>query len=108
MPPGVFICRRPGPKKICATCRKREAPLLCDGCDKPLCVHCAVSPKREQDFCPSCAKPVFEGWCGLQEGKDWSAVPEGRDPELHRQMRRDAFRAWARVNADAFTNLRDP
>lgn len=89
----IIACSRgPAPRlKKCATCGKPGA-LLCDGCDKSVCGDCAVSPATEQDFCPRCFGPVFKQW--LRENPTTL--------EATREVRRRAFRIWARVKPEAF------
>ena len=90
-----IACTRGQKTKRCATCQKSGAQLLCDGCDRPLCGACHVSPVPAHDFCPACARPVFVTW--LRAGElGLVQVPE------ERQARRMAFRTWARENPEAF------
>lgn len=94
---GVVCSRGRKPKaKTCATCLKPGALLLCDGCDKPLCGHCHVSPKRDVDFCPACFMPVWAVWLRAGELGKYPAAPADR------QARRMAFRKWARENPAFF------
>lgn len=80
----------------CKTCGT-TAMLECDGCDKPLCGGCSVSPRKGIDFCPPCFKPAFEHWKrGLQ------AIPG------HRDQRRAEFREWARSESETFLRLSRP
>ena len=93
---GFFIaCGRRPPRKKCATCQKQLAGLECDGCDKPLCAGCAVSPKKGIDFDPACFKPAWEWWIGQHAARRY----------LSQTQRRREFREWARENADDFLGL---
>lgn len=92
---GFFIaCGRKPPRRRCATCGVLGAGLECDGCDKPLCASCSVSPKEGLDFCPACARPAWVHW--------WKTSPVVAG---HREQRRSEFRSWARLNADTFLKL---
>lgn len=98
----VHVCdrgRKPK-RKRCASCNQL-GDLECDGCDKPLCRDCAVSPKKNVDFCPTCARPVFEEWIALK-------IPFGKpgvDHATWRAYRRAAFRKWALENPERFDRL---
>lgn len=96
--------------RACTNCNIREGGLECDGCDKPLCAQCSVPPRKGLDFCPTCAKPIFEEWCDSPEGKAL-AVGVSHDvnhgsPGQARTLRRMAFRAWAKKNPTRFDALR--
>lgn len=91
-----FVCTRGARKKACATCGKHGAQLLCDGCDRPLCGECHVSPKKDVDYCPSCFRGVWVVWLRAQELGHLPASP------TERQARRMAFRKWARENPAFF------
>lgn len=82
------ICSRASKRATCATCGQ-VADLLCDGCDKPLCRDCAVSPRDNEDLCPKCFNAPFQAW--LRAGALGHHVIPG-----HREQRRDAFRAFVR------------
>lgn len=86
----MILCSRNAPAKRCATCSKL-GQLLCDGCDQPLCAPCSVSPRDGLDFCPACCRPYFTEWCATEEGQRFKTA--------HRDLRRNAFRAWARTYA---------
>lgn len=83
----IIACARNAPAKRCSACGKL-GQLACDGCDLPLCAACSVSPRDGLDFCPSCCRPYFKEWCGTEEGRRYA--------NGHRDVRRNAFRAWAR------------
>lgn len=93
----AIVCSRGrrAKRKPCATC-KELCDLLCDGhgCDKPLCPSCAVSPSRDIDFCPLCCREAFTWWLRNENGK--AAYTVGR------AVGRNAFRTWAKANADKF------
>lgn len=92
-----FVCTRGrGSKKRCCTCQKAGALLLCDGCDRPLCGECAVSPKKDVDFCPKCFQPTWVVWLRACELGHLPAAPG------ERLARRMAFRQWARANPAFF------
>lgn len=87
---GYVIACGKGRKQQCASCQK-TAQLECDGCDRPLCNACAVSPREGLDFCPGCFDPAWKQW--LQSSKTV------RTPaEMSRAERRVRFRVWAREN----------
>lgn len=97
---GFFIaCGRRPARKRCATCAILGAELECDGCDKALCRSCAVSPKRELDFCPRCFNPAWKHWLQLR--------PSSLGAE-DRYQRRAAFRAWVCLNVEKFLELARP
>lgn len=83
----VIGCGRNARALRCATCNKL-GQLCCDGCDAPLCAACSVSPRTGLDFCPTCCKPYFKEWCATEEGQRYATG--------HRELRRGAFRAWAK------------
>ncbi len=83
----VIACGPRAKPKACATCGKL-GQLLCDGCDAPLCAPCSVSHRPDLDFCPSCCREIFVQWCGEEEGQRYRAG--------HRDIRRNAFRAWVK------------
>lgn len=83
----VIACGPRAKPAPCASCSKLSQ-LLCDGCDKPLCAPCSVSPREGLDFCPVCCRDVFREWCATDEGRRYAAG--------HRDLRRNAFRAWAK------------
>lgn len=72
---------------------------LCDGCDAKLPPKDAVSPQRELDFCPTCAKPAFDWWKANAGG---AAVYAGAQSL---ELKRNAFRFWARQNKRQFLEL---
>jgi hypothetical protein len=78
---------------------KRPTYRLCDGCDARLEPKDSVSPQRELDFCPTCAKPAFDWWKANAGG---AAVYAGSQPL---ELKRNAFRFWARANARQFLLL---
>lgn len=86
----AIVCSRNAPAKRCAACSKL-GQLACDGCDQPLCAACSVSPRDGLDFCPNCCRPYFVEWCATDEGRRWRTA--------HRDLRRNAFRAWVKVFA---------
>ncbi len=89
LPGGVtaIACGPRAKPQRCATC-KGLGQLLCDGCDAPLCAPCSVSAREGLDHCPTCCKPIFAQWCATEEGLRYAAG--------HRDLRRNAFRAWTR------------
>jgi hypothetical protein len=89
----LLIRGRPG--KVCSSCAAFPAPVDCDGCDRPTCEDCTVSPRDELDFCPSCARPVFLHYLNSHGGR---AVYEGGG----KQAGRGSFREWARANVAEF------
>lgn len=103
-------CSRNRPRKPipCASCSVKLGNLLCDGCDKGLCPHCSTAPTDKLDFCPTCARGLFVEWCGSPEGKRWAsgATALKLEPQAHRDLRRNAFRKWAKENAARFEQLR--
>jgi hypothetical protein len=85
-------------RKKCATCGS-EAGLECDGCDKPLCKSCAVSPKAGVDICPKCFDPAWRRWL-------WEQRDSPYKPSLMTQKeRRLLFRGWARAFPGEFLEL---
>lgn len=86
----VFAIGPRVPVWFCPACGK-IAKLVCDGCDAPVCEACSVSPRTGLDFCPACCRPYFKEWCGTEEGKRYATG--------HRELRRDAFRAWVKTYA---------
>lgn len=84
---------------IACTRGRRASYTLCDGCDVKLDPREGVSPKRELDFCPNCARPAFDWWKANAGG---AAVYGGREPL---ELKRNAFRFWARQNAEKFLEL---
>jgi hypothetical protein len=94
LPGGGYVIACGRRRKVkCATCKQTDAGLECDGCDKPLCAGCAVSPQKGLDFCPKCFEPAWRAWLS----KD-AAVKRS----LTQAERRAAFREWARTNPYAF------
>ncbi len=89
-------CTRGSRREKCSTCGS-SSNLYCDGCDKPLCAPCSVSHRRNLDFCPECCRELFREWCATEEGKRYASG--------HRDLRRNAFRAWAKHNPDRFDLL---
>lgn len=99
---GIVCTRgRRGKRQLCATC-KAPCDLLCDGlkCDQPLCLGCAVSPRSGLDFCPSCCRQAFVWWLRNEGGK--AAYQLGPTEPARKSNGRNAFRAWAKANADKF------
>lgn len=84
-------------RRSCFTCSAPNASLSCDGCDHVLCTGCAVGPTSKLDFCPKCFEPAWRHWCSI------TAVASMTKPE-----RRQAFRLWARANAEKFLELAKP
>lgn len=91
----VIACGRRRRVK-CATCKLADAGLECDGCDRPLCASCSVSPRKELDYCPRCFEPAWKHWLRL--------FPTSASVYT-REERRAAFRQWARHEADTFLRL---
>lgn len=114
MPDGStgIVCQRRPPRKRCASCHQL-AGLECDGCDKPLCAPCSVSPGPQVlpdsttslDFCPTCCRPVFVEWCA-GPGAAYKVPKPGITPDTHRMLRRAAFRKWATEHPEKFDALR--
>lgn len=101
-PVHVRLCRQR--RKRCRTCKMQGptgAPLECDGCDKPLCHDCAVSPREGVDFCPACFAGAWKLW--LQHPEVAPLLPE-----MTKAMRRAAFRRWAREQPDLFLQHSKP
>lgn len=97
-PIGIACGSRRQPK--CSHCNAQLGTgLECDGCDKPLCHACAVSPKKGVDLCPRCFEPAWKHWLKHYD------LTCGRADLASRTERRAAFRAWARAEADAFLRL---
>lgn len=92
-----IACTRGARRSKCATC-KQAAGLECDGCDRPLCAPCAVSHRTGVDFCPTCCRALFVEWCASAEGQRFTGG--------HRDLRRNAFRAWAKATQDRFDRLK--
>lgn len=86
-------------RKRCKTCAVLGAELECDGCDKPLCRSCAVSPRENVDFCPACFDRAWKYWLGLQPSSSGA---------MTREQRRWAFRRWARTAPEKFLELSAP
>lgn len=86
-------------RKRCHICAELGAELECDGCDKPLCRTCAVSPKKNVDFCQRCFEPAWRHWLQLRPS---SIAGETR------HQRRAAFRAWVLLNVEKFLELSKP
>lgn len=84
---------------IVCTRGRRSSKLLCDGCDAELLAKDSVSPRRELDFCPTCAKPAFDWWKTNAGGAAVYAAAQPLD------LKRNAFRFWARQNAPRFLEL---
>lgn len=88
----VIACGRRRKPPPCGTCRA-SAELECDGCDKPVCFACGVSPRKGLDFCPTCFAPAFEYF------------KANTAHSADRNVRRVEFRAWARANPEKFLEL---
>jgi hypothetical protein len=80
----------------CSYCADTDAQLECDGCDKPLCRACSVSPRDGLDFCPKCFDKAWKHWLQLQPTSAGA---------MTRAARRVGFRRWARAAADVFLGL---
>jgi hypothetical protein len=100
----AIVCsrgRRAGAKK-CSNCQRRNALLICDGCDRPVCQDCSVSPfddtRESVDLCPACAKPAFVNWRDNHGGASAYAV-------LGREKARDQFRVFVRADPNHFVEL---
>jgi predicted amidophosphoribosyltransferase len=93
--------RRLGDGTLLIACSRgrRSKRLLCDGCDAELSPKDAVSPRTNLDFCPKCAYPAFAHWLEHEGGR---AVYAGGQPH---ELKRNAFRFWARANAVKFLEL---
>lgn len=96
-----IACGRGRRTPPCKTCKAPEAKLACDGCDEQVCAPCAVSPGKDLDFCPACAKAPFEHWKANEGG-------ERLYREKGRAVGRIAFRAWAKKNRVQFMALAKP
>lgn len=83
----IITCGPRAKSQLCATCAKL-GQLLCDGCDAPLCAPCSVSHRPDLDFCPTCCRDIFRQWCATEEAKRYATG--------HRDLRRNAFRAWVK------------
>lgn len=110
LPGGGFahICvrgRKPKRKRCLACSGEQLADLECDGCDAPLCRSCAVTPRKDVDFCPSCTRPLFKEWCATEQGRGYKVARPGIDGRTHRHLRRAAFRRWAVENVARFDPL---
>lgn len=95
----VIACRRgPARKKPCVACG-HDAQAICDRCDRPVCPSCSVAPVSSQDFCPGCFLPAWKEWLRVR------TVFFLAHPDIQRDERRRAFRAWVRENATRFAEL---
>lgn len=95
LPGGGVVHVRMARKKMprCSYCADVDAQLECDGCDKPLCRTCSVSPRDGLDFCPKCFDKAWKHWLQIQPSSAGT---------MTRQARRLAFRRWARLAVDEF------
>jgi hypothetical protein len=74
--------------------------ILCDGCDQKLDPRDTVSPKKNLDFCPTCARAAFVHWLKDCGGRGYDDHP--------RDQRRTAFRTWAIAHPAKFLELSKP
>lgn len=109
VPFGV-VCVRGQRRKRCANCNNLGS-LECDGCDKPLCAECSVSPGKhpraglgDLDYCPACCRGIFKEWCA-GEGASYRVPKPGITELTHKMLRRAAFRKWAKANPEKFQPL---
>lgn len=95
---GVACGSRPR-RPRCGICASPDAELECDGCDKALCRACSVAPRAGVDYCLKCFEPAWKHWLQIR--------PSSLGAE-NRIQRRQAFRAWARLNPGKFLELAPP
>lgn len=96
----VHLCMPRGGRNVpkCSSCGGANGTLLCDGCDRPTCPPCSVSPTKALDFCPSCSTVAFRHWLDCAGGRQIYK-------ERGRPDGRNRFRDWVKQNGEKFLEL---